>query len=111
MPYCRAGRIREALPMSWEASGEPREMGRDGRGWEALLEGWEESGGPLGEPGMGGVSSPLRRAERIRRPSWRDGMGRERWERSVFPPVGMGMVGSPPRRDGKFGRLVERQEG
>ena len=38
MPYCRAGRIQEALPMSWEGSGEPREMGRDGRGWEALLE-------------------------------------------------------------------------
>ena len=69
MPYWRVGRSRKALPVSWDGSGGVGEVGRDGRGWEALLEGWEESGGPLGEPRMGGVGSPLRRAERIRRPS------------------------------------------
>ena len=97
--------------MSWEGSGEPGEMGRDGRGWEALLERWEESGGPLGGPGMGGVGSPLRRVERIRRPSWRDGMGREGWERSGVPPGGMGMVGSPQGGTGRSGGFMETQEG
>ena len=56
--------------------------------------------------GTGGVGSPLRWAERIRRPSWRDGMGQKGRERSGIPPSEMGRVGIPPRRAGRIGRLT-----
>ena len=50
---------------------------------------------------MGGVGRPLRKAGRIKRPSWREGC-----ERSGVPPGMMGRVGRPPRRDGRIGRLT-----
>ena len=60
---------------------------------------------------MAGVGSPLRRADRIRRPSWRDGMGRERRERSEVPPGGWEWSVFPQGGTGSLGGLVERQEG
>ena len=78
---------------------------RDKKSREVLWEGQEVS------RGMGGVGSLHRRAGRIRRPSWRDGMGWEGRERSEVPPGGTEGLVVPQGGLGGSGSLLEGREG
>ena len=75
----RARRVREALPESWEGSGEWGEVGSLSwsarRGWESSQEGQKGSGSS--PEGRVGSAVPPGGLGRVRRPSQRAGWGQE----------------------------------